>query len=154
MADRSIKVLYNNINGLTSKRDSLINILQIQQPDIVCLCETKLGKGEKWHGDQYEGIVSNCKKGKEGLAVAVRFGTYVSMEKVSNDYDNILAVSVKYPECTLRVIVCHGPQEDDETEIRQSFFENVAVEVERGRASDEIPINTGRYERKNINEGQ
>ena len=75
--------------------------------------------------------------------MAVRFGTYVSMEKVSNDYDNILAVSVKYPECTLRVIVCHGPQEDDETEIRQSFFENVAVEVERGRASDEIPVILG-----------
>ena len=102
-----------------------------------------MGKGEKWIIENYEGIVSNCKKGKEGLAIAVRRGTYISIEKVSEDYENILSVSIKYPETSLRIIVCHGPQEDDETEVRQTFFENLAVEVERGRATDETPILVG-----------
>ena len=138
-----IKILYNNINGLSSKKDSLTNILKLEQPDVVCLCETKLGKGEKWSIDEYEGIVSNYKKGKIGLSVAVRCGTFVSIEKVSEDYNNILSVRVSYPEITLRFIVCHGPQEDDEPEERQAFFENISVEIERGRASDEIPVVLG-----------
>ena len=135
--------MYNNINGLTSKKDSLSNILKVEQPDVVCLCETKLGKGDKWCIKDYEGIVSNYKRGKEGLAIAVRCGTFISFEKVSEDNNNILSVRVNYPESTFRIIVGHGPQEDDESETRQTFFDNIAVEVERGRASDEIPVVLG-----------
>ena len=67
--------------------------------------------------------------------MAVRCGTFISAEKMSEDYENILSVRVTYPECTFRIIVCHGPQEDDESEVRQAFFENISVEVERGRKS-------------------
>ena len=75
--------------------------------------------------------------------MAARFGTFMFMERVSGSYDNILSVRVIYPELILRMIVCHGPQEDDETEIRQSVFDNLSVEVERSRAADEIPIVMG-----------
>ena len=102
-----------------------------------------MGKGEDWNIENYEGIVNNYKKGKEGLAVAVQRGTFISIEKVSEGYENILSVSIKYPETSLRVIVCHGPQEDDETEVRHAFFENLAVEVERSHAADEIPVLVG-----------
>ena len=64
------------------------------------------------------------------------------MEMIS-EMKNILSVQIIYPETTLRVIVSHGPQEDDNIEERRSFFENLQVEIERGRTSEEIPIVLG-----------
>lgn len=101
-----------------------------------------MGKKDKLEIEGYDGIVSNHKKGKEGLVVAARKGTFVSMEKIS-EMDNILSVQIVYPEITIRVIVCHGPQEDDEKETRTGFFENLAVEIERSNSSEEIPIVMG-----------
>jgi exonuclease III len=112
------------------------------------LCETKTGEGDGWKIDSYEGIVSSYKRGQEGLIVAARKGTFVSMEKVS-ELSNILSVQIVYPAVTVRVIVCHGPQEygknkkKNEEDIRKEFFENLAVEIERGKSSDEIPIVMG-----------
>ena len=123
--------------------DSLSNILKINQPDVVCLCETRLGEKEEWDIEGYEAIPNNYKRGQEGLFVAARGGTFVSLEKVSDDHVNILSVQIVYPNHTFRVIVCHGPQEDDETEIRQEFFDNVLVEIERARAAEETPIVLG-----------
>ena len=73
----------NNINGYTSKKESLSEIIKVYQPDIIGLCETKLGKKEELTVDGYEGISSNYKKGQEGLYLAVKKGTYWSIEPVS-----------------------------------------------------------------------
>ena len=39
----SLKIYYNNINGLTTKKQSVGLVLDSSTPDIVALCETKLG---------------------------------------------------------------------------------------------------------------
>ena len=104
------------------------------------MCETKLGEQEVWDIKGYEAIPHNYKRGQEGLIVAARVGTFVSLEKISDSHSNILSVQIVYPDRTFRIIVCHGPQEDDESEVRQDFFDNIAVEIERGRAADETPI--------------
>ena len=138
-----MNILYNNINGFTCKKDSLINIIQRNMPDVVCLCETKLGEKEEVNLKGYEAIPNNHKKGQEGLVVAAREGTFVSMEKVSDEHINILTVRIVYPGSTFRFIVCHGQQEDDESELRQDFFDNIFIEIERSRAADETPIVLG-----------
>ena len=141
--ENGINFLYSNINGYNSKKDSLANIVKINQPDVVCICETKLDKDEECDIEGYEGIVSNYKKGQEGLVVAARRGTFVSPPEKVSEYDNILSARIGFPERTIRVIVCHGPQEDDESEVRQDFFDNISVEIERSRAGDETPIVLG-----------
>ena len=73
------------------------NIIKVNQPDVVCLCETKLGEKEEWDIEGYEAIPNNYKKGQEGLLVAARCGTFVSLEKVSADHANILSVKITYP---------------------------------------------------------
>ena len=40
----------------------------------------------------YESVPNNCRRGKEGLVVAARSGTFVSMERMSGNYQNILSV--------------------------------------------------------------
>ena len=77
------------------------------------------------------------------------------MEVISKDKKNIFSVQIIYPDLTLRVIVCHGPQEEEESEVRISFFESLAVEIERCKASEEIPIVMGDLNAKiDENEGR
>ena len=79
---------YNNINGYTSKKDSLEEIVKTVQPDLIALCETKLGEKEEVDIEGYETLAHNVKKGQEGLAVAARIGTYTDMESVSSEESN------------------------------------------------------------------
>ena len=113
---------FNNINGYVSKKDSLADIIKVHQPDVIGLCETKMGKKEEVAIDGYDAKTNNLKKGQEGLAVAVRKGTYRSMEVISDDEKNMFSVQIVYPDLTIRVIVCHGPQEEEESEFRISFL--------------------------------
>ena len=121
---QGLTLYFNNINGYVSKKDSLAEIIKVYQPDIVGLCETKTGKNENVTIDGYDAVTHNFKKGQEGLAVAVRKGTYKSLEVISKDAKNIFSVQVVYPDLTLRVIVCHGPQEEEESEVRLSGTRN------------------------------
>ena len=138
----SLKIYYNNINGFMSKRESLDQAINAVTPDIVGLCETKLGRLSKPKIQGYETVHGNMKRGKEGLLVAVREGTFVSIEKMTPDTDedgdnNILAVQVKYPKFNLRVIVAHAPQETANPDVRERFFQSLKLETERGQLNGE-----------------
>ena len=107
-----------------------------------------MGKNDTVTIDGYEVVTNNYKCGEEGLLVASRIGTFCRMEKVSKRRKNMLSAKIEYPDITLRVIVCHGPQEDEESDSRVSFFDDLAVEVERCTASDEIPVVLGDFNAK------
>ena len=82
---QGLTMYFNNINGYVSKKDSLADIINVHQPDVIGLCETKMGKKEEVAIDGYDAKTNNLKKGQEGLAVAIRKGTYRSMEVISDD---------------------------------------------------------------------
>ena len=108
-----------------SKQESLLQIITSEQPDIIALCETKLGTLSKPKIQGYEIEYLNHSRGKEGLLVAAKEGVLLSMENVTNEENedrNIIAVQVKYPNLSLRVIVAHAPQETDKIETRERFF--------------------------------
>ena len=119
-----------------SKRESLKQIIQTEAPDIIALCETKLGARSKPNIPGYEAEYLNMTRGKEGLVVAAKEGQIISMENVTSstgDEDkNILAVKLMYPKCSIRVIVTHAPQETDKLESRERFFQKLKLEIERG----------------------
>lgn len=130
-----LSIYYNNINGFMTKRESLNQIILSECPDIIALCETKLGALSEPKIQGYESKYLNLKRGKEGLLIAAREGTVMSMENVSNlenEDKNILAVQVKYPNFSVRLIVAHAPQETDDADDRLRFFQGLKLEVERG----------------------
>lgn len=111
---------------------------------MIALCETKVSAKYNININGYETIKSNCKKGKEGLLIAIKEGTFLAADKISKSNEkNILTARVMYPECTMRFIVVHGPQENDDIEARNDFYESLMVEVERGKASDDNIILLG-----------
>ena len=75
---KNILIYYNNINGLNSKRESMEMILNDIKPELVCLCETKLGNlksAENWMTG-YK-VIGRCSKaGKGGLVIAARKDCY------------------------------------------------------------------------------
>ena len=122
---------------MASKKESLNLAIGSSTPDIIALCETKLGSKSEPKIPSYEAVYHNFKRGKEGLLVAAREGTFLDIEKMTKDEEdgdkNILAVQIVYPNFTLRVIVGHAPQETDKSEVRERFFESLKLEVERGQ---------------------
>ena len=145
--NETLKIYYNNINGFISKRESVNQIMKVCTPDIIGLCETKLGSNSKPKIDGYEVVFHNYKRGKEGLLVAAREGTFISIEKITTDIEdgeqNILAVQIRYPTFSLRIIVGHAPQETDKLDVRERFFEKMKVEFERGQLNGDSIVVMG-----------
>ena len=120
---------------MQSKKQSLNKIICDVAPDVVALCETKRSKELRRKQDDipgFEVVEKNVKKGKEGMLIAVRQGTFQSIDEVSSaEFDNIFVVRVEYKSETIRFVMVHSPQETDPTETRSSFYEEVKVQVER-----------------------
>ena len=128
----TINLFFNNINGLLSKRESLELIIKMEKPDLVALCETKLHLNSTFTIDGYETIKSNLKTGKEGILIAAKIGTFSSLDMIYQaENRNIMSVEVVYPKDSVNLVVVHGPQEGDPREVKENFYNNIKVEIER-----------------------
>ena len=135
--------MYSNINGYTTKKDSLTKIVESVKPDIIALCETKkLGQLKEEELAEFDVLEKDLKAGQEGLLVAVRKHTFKSMKEITEtELKNIMTVRIKYPRMNLRVIVAHAPQETDKAETRVEFYEELSVQIERCVTSgDELVV--------------
>ncbi len=153
-----LKILYNNINGYSSKRESLNKIVKDIQPDIVALCETKkCGKINKDDLYGYQILESDLKRGKEGILIAVKDNIFKSIRDVSdvnNELKNIMVTKIEFPSVVLRVIIAHSPQEDDKQDMREEFTEELSVQIERGMSSGEKVIVLGDFNGRLASDGQ
>ena len=131
---KDITLYYVNINGYQSKKDSLEEIVKSIEPDIVTLVETKVSKNKvfkEWE-PYYQCLRKNCTRGKGGIMCAFKKGTVKSVRNVTSvDDDRILTCRVEYDTRTVRVIAVYGPQETDESEVRNDFYVKLGVEVEK-----------------------
>ena len=147
MKDKELKVYYNNINGYQSKRDSLLKIIEAENPDLITLCETKREDTGKTKADEipgYDIIERNVKRGKEGLLFAIRKGSYKSMNEITQcELKSILSIRIEFQQCTLRIILGHAPQESATLEERETFFSELTQQVERCITTGEKMILVG-----------
>ena len=129
-------IIYNNINGLISKQDSLVDILNMRKPDLIALCETKLHVNSTFEIKGYKVVKSNLKAGKEGILVAAKEGTYNKIELIYEaDSKQLATVEINYPNNNIRLTVVHGPQEDADIEEREEFYVDLHAELQRGLES-------------------
>ena len=106
------------------------------------LCETKkAGLTKKDELSEYSILEKNLKRGKEGLMVGVRKGSFLSIREITDtELKNVMTVKIEYPHVNVRVIVAHAPQETDNHEERKEFFEEMLVQVERGITSGDATL--------------
>ena len=140
--DLQCSILYNNINGFKGKSISYQNILNKLDATIVVLCETKLANINKVKEvmPKYD-IIDRCvKSGKGGLMIAVKkdvFGSFINVTVTSTDNKNIVVGRISSGERSVRIIACYAPQEKDAQDIREEFFEDVAIEINKSRMAEE-----------------
>ena len=137
-SDKVKSLFYININGYTSKRDSMKDIIQRTSPDIIVLCETKVGSKKKWNIENYESVSRNCSFGKGGILVAAKYGTYNSfLEVTKSKNDGILVARMEYGKRVIRIVAVYGPQETSEKEVKEDFYNDLNIEIECGKYQDE-----------------
>ena len=139
-------LFYSNINGFKGKSTSLKQILEKINSNIVVLCETKVANVNKIKQmmPQYD-IIDRCiKLGKGGIVIATRkniFGSFINVTSSKNE--NILVGRISVGIKSIRIIACYAPQETDLKEVREEFFEDVSIEVNKSRMSAEEFIIVG-----------
>ena len=91
-------------------------------------------------------IEKNLKKGKEGLLLGSRKGSFNSISEVSDtEMKNIMTVKIGYPMFTLRIIIAQAPQETNKAKTRLEFFEELSIQVERSQMPGEELIILGDF---------
>ena len=142
----SCSILYSNVNGFKGKSVSIQEILKKLDSELVVLCEVKLANVNKVKEvmPQYE-IIDRCiKLGKGGIVIALKRNTIGSFVNVtSTENKNILVTRLAMGFRYIRIIVGYAPQEEDQKDIREAFFEEISMEIVRCRMCDDSFILLG-----------
>ena len=79
-----------NANGLNTKKDSLLNLLETDKPQIFIIQETKMKRANQWTVDGYK-LFEKPRKGKGGggLMIGVRKDIDVIPVVVSDHDDDV-----------------------------------------------------------------
>ena len=152
---KTITLLYNNINGFKTKMTSLELINKDIQPDIIALCETKLAESacglleESLNKKLYKIFPKFTKLGKEGLVLAVKHTTAKTIMEVTNSrLKTIVAVRMYTGTKGIRIILGYAPQETDDEETRELFYNELELEVKLCIEAGDLPLVIGDFNAK------
>lgn len=57
-------------------------------------------------------------------------------------------VEIVYNLVVVRIVLCYGPQEDVNVEVRSKFYEDLCIEIRNGKLNDAIPVILGEFNAK------
>lgn len=127
------KLIGVNINGISSKLQSLDHIISELNPSVICIQETKLRTVGKIKSENSKGFTIFELVRKQscggGLATLVKPDLNPVWISEGDDFTEILVVQVHIKELCIRVINCYGPQETDSIERKTVFWARLHTEV-------------------------
>jgi hypothetical protein len=110
-----VKILFNNIRGFNSKKESLDNILNDRDIDVACLNETNVHGKSKINIKNYFSFTKNNpnKKSMGGIATSVKNDIKQSAVRVNenSEGDEYLIVRLEHVEPPLNILNIYGQQE-------------------------------------------
>ena len=122
-----------NSAGLFNKKESFQRYLNLFLPGVFFIQESKLRRKNKIKHPNYvmfEYVRQNC--GGGGLLTAVHKS--LSPVSVSNDTDEeVIVVEATIVDKRVRFINGYGPQEDDDDDVREGFFNRIDQEVKSSK---------------------
>ena len=132
-SNRECSVLYVNVNGFSSKKDSIKQLMQEHSPDIVLLIETKVCTKVSIKIDGYQVFPVVTKKGSGGgLPVAVKHGLCSSLVIDYGENAEFITVRLCFGLESIRLILSDGPQKGDAEDEIEDFYENLQIQLDRG----------------------
>ena len=123
--------LYANVNGYRSKKESINQIIEEHDIDVIMLNETKVYSKSaiKIKGFQSFPVVRNKNKGG-GAFIGVRHGLCEPIMIDCGDNAEFLTVRLCNGVKGMQIILAYGPQENDTEETLNSFHTNLSVQLE------------------------
>ena len=118
-----------NAAGLKAKKDSVIENIQLFSPSVITIQETKFRKPGNLKLENYQTFEKTRIGFGGGLLTAVDKNLEPVLIEVENEDEEILVVQVKICGSNIRIINGYGPQEDDPTAKKLSFWQSMEQEV-------------------------
>ena len=126
----TFSILGNNVNGLNSKWESFISVLQyFDGPNCILLQETKLNKCLKSKLTGYEIFPPDFRKSDGIVLTAVDKNLSPVHIPIESDDVDIVIVEAVVGNRRIRIINGYGPQETDTKSKRNKFWEVLETEV-------------------------
>ena len=131
---KNVKFVGLNAAGLSSKLDSFDGLLANLQPSVFFVQETKFkrnGKLKSENTSKYH-IYERIRKDKTGGGIAIGISKELDPVWIREGKDNIelLTVEINLSGFQVRCVCGYGPQENDPSDKKQDFWDQLSVEVE------------------------
>ena len=130
-----IKIMYSNIRGYRSKRNSLIQILEEVKPDIVLLIETNLKGNTAINVPGYRAVCRNRKNfDGGGLAILVNNSIKQNIFIHKIEDNNVECIWIRLGQDTAQPIyiaLYYGKQENENKEVINDEIFNLSTEIKR-----------------------
>ena len=125
-------LFYANMNGFTSKKDSLKQLIIEHNIDILILTETKVYTKTKIRLKGYQ-VSLRVSKGKNGggILVAINHGlcSYVMINE--REYAEFITVRLDFGGTHFRLICVYSPQENNPVAELDNIYENLSMQISR-----------------------
>ena len=123
-------ILGTNAAGLKAKKDSLkANIKLFDYPSVITVQETKYRKCANFKLENYQ-IFEKLRPGfGEGLLTAINKSLDPVLIRAVNDDIEILVVQCNIEQVNIRVINGYGPQEDEPSNKKLSFWQTLEEKI-------------------------
>ena len=118
----------NNSAGMTGKLESLKRAIEVFQPGVIMLQETKL---KKKGGTKLKGFVifEKLRENNEGGGLMSIIHENLNPILIFDDHSEFLVVDINGNFGSIRTINCYGPQENLSLEIRTAFFVELETRI-------------------------
>ena len=119
----NLSIIGNNAAGLTGKLDSLKRLIQVFNPAVILLQETKYKTKRKLKLDGFE-IFEQLRENNEGGGLMSIIHKNLSPIQIPDGHQEFLIVDIFEKFGSIRTINCNGPQENWSLEARKIFLSN------------------------------
>ena len=145
---KSLKVFYNNINGIKLKQNTLQRIIEEENPTIIGITETKLLKKEDMEIEGYciKRVDREKEDGGGGVLIAYKKCLKNVVMVVREEKENVemLWLKIDNGKVKLRVGIVYMPQEKDtRLETIKKIYKKIEEEIEMATVNGETMILMG-----------
>ena len=136
------------MRGFRSKSESINQIIEEHDVDVILLTETKVytKSAIDIKGFQSFSAVRDKKSGGR-LYLGIRHGLYESVMTDSGSKASFVTVCLNGKDCSVRLILVYGPQEND-SEDKDSFYHDISVQAEMAYLNGDSVIMVGDFNAK------
>ena len=148
----NFKLYYQNVRGIKSKIDSLIELVDDFDPTIICLVETHLLKEEEIKIEGYSTIFRNDNTVNSGgilIAVKDNIKTVTLEVEQEQEVGQSIWVVINNNKSIIRIGTIYGPQENKtKNSDLKIMYKNIAKQIHKAKENQEQVLLLGDFNAK------